>query len=285
VSIEPSSPTAASGSHRPVRVIRAPRSIGMTRAAIGARRIGGHMGEPVKHAAVAEAPGAGGLDVRGANALREARTEAVAVLVLDVALLGGLAAADKAKGWEIIDLPWWVWLVLATPALVLIILLLAVPLAELSPGRVRNASFALLGLLAAADAVAVGVLLVALVGSSAASLSAADLLAHGAVVWLTNIITFGLLFWQLDEGGPRLRAERGRTDPDFQFPQDATGRAGWSPRLSDYLYVALTNAIAVSPTDTMPLTRRAKALMAGESLISYVVVILVIARAVNVLGT
>ena len=58
-------------------------------------------------------------------------------------------------------------------------------------------------------------------GSDAGSLSAGELLAHGAVVWLTNIITFGLLFWQLDEGGPRVRAERGRADPDFQFPQDA----------------------------------------------------------------
>ena len=112
----------------------------------------------------------------------------------------------------------------------------------------------LLGLLVASDALAVGVLLAALAGSSAASLSSGELLAHGAVVWLTNIITFGLLFWQLDEGGPRLRAERERRDPDFQFPQDASRRSGWSPRLSDYLYVSLTNAIAVSPTDTMPLT-------------------------------
>jgi len=71
--------------------------------------------------------------------------------------------------------------------------------------------------------------------------------------------------------------------PDFEFPQDAR-RAGWSPRLSDYLYVSLTNAIAVSPTDTMPLTRRAKGLVAVESLISYAVVILVVARAVIVLG-
>ena len=187
-------------------------------------------------------------------------------------------------GWDILDLPWWVWLVLAAPALILIVLLLAVPLAELSPGRVRNAGFALLGLLVASDAIGVGVLLAALAGSGAGSLSAGDLLAHGTVVWLTNIITFGLLFWQLDEGGPRVRAERGRPDPDFEFPQDARGRAGWSPRLSDYLYVSLTNAIAVSPTDTMPLTRRAKGLMAVESLISYAVVILVIARAVNVLG-
>jgi uncharacterized membrane protein len=149
---------------------------------------------------------------------------------------------------------------------------------------VRNVSVGLLGLLVASDAVAVGVLVAALAGSGAASLSAGDLLAHGLVVSLTNIITFGLLFWQLDEGGPRLRAERGRPDPDFEFPQDARRRTGWSPRLSDYLYVSLTNAIAVSPTDTMPLTRRAKGLMAVESLISYTVVILVVARAVNVLG-
>ena len=224
------------------------------------------------------------LNARGRRALREARTEAVSVLAVDVALLGGLAAIDKAKGWDIIELPWWAWLLIASPALLLMILLLAVPLAELSPGRVRNASVALLGLLAAADAVAVGILLAALGGSMGEGLSAGELFAHGAVVWLTNIITFGLLFWMLDEGGPRVRAERGRLDPDFQFPQDVSRRSDWSPRLSDYLYVALTNAIAVSPTDTMPLTRRAKGLMAVESLISYAVAILVVARAVNILN-
>jgi hypothetical protein len=224
------------------------------------------------------------LNARGHRALHEARTEAVVVLAVEVALLGGLAAVDKAKDWDLIDLHWWAWLLLASPALLLMILLLAVPLAEVSPGRVRNAGIALLGLLVVADAVAVGLLLAALAGSDAASLSAGELLVHGAVVWLTNIITFGLLFWMLDEGGPRIRAERGRLDPDFQFPQDAIRRSNWSSRLSDYLYVSLTNAIAVSPTDTMPLTRRAKGLMAVESLISYAVVILVVSRAVNVLG-
>jgi uncharacterized membrane protein len=231
-----------------------------------------------------DGPGAD-LNPRARRALREARTEAVVVLAIDVLLLAGLASIDKVKGWDIIDLSWWAWLLLASPALLLMILLLAVPLAELSPGRVRNVGVVLLGLLVVADALAVGVLLAALASSSAGSLSSGELLTHGAVVWLTNIITFGLLFWQLDEGGPRVRAERERHDVDFQFPQDTVQRAGWSPRLSDYLYVALTNAIAVSPTDTMPLTRRAKGLMAVESLISYAVVILVIARAVNALGS
>jgi uncharacterized membrane protein len=233
--------------------------------------------------AIVHAPGAE-RSARVRRAMHEARTQAVIVLALEVALFAGLASVDEVKGWSIIDLAWWAWLLLAAPALLLMILLLAVPRAELSPGRVRNVGVGLLGLLVASDAVGVGVLLAALAGSGAGNLSAGDLLAHGSVVWLTNIITFGLLFWQLDEGGPRLRAERGRRDPDFEFPQDARRRAGWSPRLSDYLYVSLTNAIAVSPTDTMPLTRRAKGLMAVESLISYAVVILVVARAVNVLG-
>jgi uncharacterized membrane protein len=224
------------------------------------------------------------LNAPARRALREARTEAVVVLAVYVALLGGLATVDKAEGWEIVDIPWWMWLVLAAPALFLIVLLLAVPRALLSPGKVWDAGVVLLGLLVAADAVGVAVLLAALASSRAGDLSAGDLLAHGAVVWLANIITFGLLFWQVDDGGPRLRAERGRHDPDFQFPQDAIRRAGWIPRLTDYLYVSLTNATAVSPTDTMPLTRRAKGLMAVESLISYAIVILVVARAVNVLG-
>jgi uncharacterized membrane protein len=241
------------------------------------------MNEPVEPA-MSDASGEA-VAARARRALLEARREASVVLAFDVALFAGLAVADKVKGWAIIDLPWWTWLLLAAPALILVVLLLTVPLAELRPGRVRNASIVLLGLLVAVDAVAVGVLLAALAGSSSGTLTAGDLLAHSAVVWLTNIITFGMFFWQLDEGGPRLRAERGRLDPDFEFPQDARQRVDWSPRLSDYLYVALTNAIAVSPTDTMPLTRRAKGLMAVESLISYAVVILVVSRAVNVLGT
>lgn len=229
-------------------------------------------------------PNVSGTELNAATrrALREARTEAVVVLAIDVGLLAGLAILDQAKGWEIVDLPSWVWVLLAAPAFLLIVLLLAVPRRVLSPGRVRNAGVALLGLLIASDAFGVGILVVHLVSSSTADLSAGDLLAHGAVVWLSNIITFGLLFWQLDEGGQR--ADGGRADTDFQFPQDVTEPSAWTPRLSDYLYVSLTNAIAVSPTDTMPLTRRAKGLMALESLIAYSIAILVVSRAVNVLG-
>ena len=70
---------------------------------------------------------AGALNTGHPRVLREARSEAVVVLALDVALLVGLALVDKAKGWGIIDLAWWAWLLLATPALVLMTLLLAAP--------------------------------------------------------------------------------------------------------------------------------------------------------------
>lgn len=129
-------------------------------------------------------------------------------------------------------------------------------------------------------------------------------LLFGAVsVWFTNIIVYSLWFWQLDRGGPVARAHRHERPPDFQFPQMLTGpalaaasgtgspattaparSAGWEPAFFDYLYVALTNAAAFSPTDTMPLSRAAKALMSAESLVSIVTVGIVAARAVNILG-
>lgn len=112
-------------------------------------------------------------------------------------------------------------------------------------------------------------------------------LLYGAVsVWLTNIIVYGLWFWQLDRGGPVARALGRERNPDFQFPQmlgEDSAHAGWAPMFFDYLYVALTNAAAFSPTDTMPLTRAAKALMSAESLVSIVTVGIVAARAVNIL--
>ena len=92
-----------------------------------------------------ERPGAQ-LNAIDRRALREARSEAVSVLALELALLGGLAAVDKANDWGIIDVPWWAWPLIASPALLLTVMLLVVLLAEVSPGRVRDASVALLGL-------------------------------------------------------------------------------------------------------------------------------------------
>ena len=206
----------------------------------------------------------GALSAGDRRVLREARTEAVVALALDVALLAGLAVADKAKSWSIVTLAWSAWLLLATPALVLMTVLLIAPAAELSPGRVRNAGIALLGMLVASDVVAVGVLVVALASSSTDSLSAGDLLAHrdGRLADEHHHLRPAVLAARRGRPAPARRARP--RDPDFGFPQDAVPRAGWSPRLSDYLYVALTNGIAFSPTDTMPLTRRAKRLLAAS---------------------
>ena len=131
-------------------------------------------------------------------------------------------------------------------------------------------------------------LVIALVRETSGDLTGAQLLMSGAVIWSVNVIVFGLWFWTLDAGGPIRRASAGRRTADFQFPQDGNAelaREGWYPRLEDYVYVAVTNAIAFSPTDTMPLTRAAKSLMALQSGMSVATVLLVGARAVSVLGS
>ena len=83
-----------------------------------------------------------------------------------------------------------------------------------------------------------------------------ELIWSGALIWLTNILIFGLWYWEVDRGGPGLRAAGHDGPPDFLFPQmndDAVQPPNWRPRLVDYLYVSVTNATAFSPTDTMPL--------------------------------
>ncbi|HSY15577.1 MAG TPA: hypothetical protein VK816_06290 [Jatrophihabitantaceae bacterium] len=122
--------------------------------------------------------------------------------------------------------------------------------------------------------------------TSRASGDALGLLASGAAIYLTNIIAFGIWYWELDRGGPFARAAASSPFPDFLFPQMASPEIApphWEPRFVDYLYVSFTNVVAFSPTDTMPLSRWAKSLMAGQSLIALSTTALVIARAVNVL--
>jgi hypothetical protein len=112
------------------------------------------------------------------------------------------------------------------------------------------------------------------------------LLATGGAVWWTNIIAFSLWFWMLDRGGPTARASGHESPPSFEFATMQSGRLArtdWEPQYLDYLYLAFTNATAFSPTDTMPLTRRAKTLMLVQSAISLVVALMIISRAVSIL--
>ncbi len=122
------------------------------------------------------------------------------------------------------------------------------------------------------------------------SLSGKVLVTAAAAIWLTNIFVFSLWFWEVDRGGPAKRAmalvDGVQLQPDFLFPQmsiEQLQKMNWRPAFFDYLYLSLTNATAFSPTDTMPLTKVAKALMAFESLVSMVTVLIVAARAVNIL--
>ena len=216
---------------------------------------------------------------------RESRWEAAPAVALVIALQVLLALVSRNQHWKLWDLPWWVWLIPVVPELALL-----VPLAWRRPrqkleqmGHRRTVSLTLLALISLANAL----LLLAVVASLVRGdeKSGAQLLLKAGIVWGTNAITFGLWYWAFDRGGP---AERLRPDaplPDFQFPQmenPQLARPGWRPELLDYLYVSFTNSIAFSPTDAMPLTRRAKLLMASESTLSSLTVLLVAARAVNI---
>jgi hypothetical protein len=129
---------------------------------------------------------------------------------------------------------------------------------------------------------------VGLVTTRAADLGGGELLLTGFAIWSANVMVFALAFWEVDAGGParRLRGPS-RVATDFQFPQDQDAQPDdkvWQPQVWDYVYVSLTNSIAFSPTDTLPLTAPAKILMAAGSTLSAVTILLVAARAVNILS-
>jgi uncharacterized membrane protein len=117
--------------------------------------------------------------------------------------------------------------------------------------------------------------------------SAAELLASGGNVWLINMLTFAVWYWEFDRGGPVERALGTDPDPDFLFPQMTTpdmAPKDWEPEFADYLYLAFTNSTAFSPTDVLPFSRWAKTAMLLQSAISLMTAALVVARAVNALN-
>jgi uncharacterized membrane protein len=189
---------------------------------------------------------------------------------------------------------------LAIPAVELVLL---AALLVTNPRRIvrqarwsRGISMALACIVIATNLVALAMLVRSLTSSEPAGM---PLLLAGMQVWLTNVIGFGLLFWELDRGGPVARhtVSRDRMPPaDWRFSQDenqdtvvevaagSSERSNWRPEFIDYLYVSLTNSSAFSPTDTMPLTPRAKALMGLEATAALLTSLLVVARAVGALG-
>ncbi len=182
-------------------------------------------------------------------------------------------------------------------------MLLLVPLIAVNPKRLtrtskvfRVLSLTLVLVIAASNLVALGILIHDLVYAGVKDGRA--LLVAALQVWLTNIIVFGLAYWELDRGGPVIRTQARRGDlplADFRFPQDedddavqevadgASATSDWMPVLIDYLYVSVTNSTAFSPTDTMPLSTRAKVMMGMQAIAALVTSLLVIARAVSIL--
>jgi uncharacterized membrane protein len=112
-------------------------------------------------------------------------------------------------------------------------------------------------------------------------------LIYAAVsVWLTNVIVYGIWFWEIDRGGPHLRAGGTTALPDIQFPQmenPSLAPTDWRPSFADYLYTSFANGTSFAPADAMPLTLKAKCLFATESVVSLITIAVVAARAVNIL--
>ncbi|HEY7429307.1 MAG TPA: hypothetical protein VH641_01100 [Streptosporangiaceae bacterium] len=162
------------------------------------------------------------------------------------------------------------------------------------PGRIdrqktwlRITIGAVIALLTLANLFAAGRLVAGIITNNKVFASnATALLATGGVIWATNVIAFGLWYWDLDRGGAAARAHHPRADPAFVFPEmqhtDYTP-AGWVPKFADYLSLSFWTATAFSPTDVSAIKRWAKLLMMTEAVVSLAIGVLVIARAVNIL--
>jgi len=198
----------------------------------------------------------------------------VAVIVLTLLLPRGLVQRPR-------------WGVPLVEALLLVAVIIGDPgkIDRLSR-RVRALSVTLIALLVATTLWCTTQLIVELIRGGADTQSAGALLAAGGIVWLSNCLAFGLLYWELDSGGPAVRAHGLPAHPDFAFPQQLNPELApqdWRPRFVDYMYLGFTSATAFSPADIMPLRAWNKLAMMAQSTISLVLLGLVIARAVNVL--
>jgi hypothetical protein len=215
----------------------------------------------------------------------ESRWEAAPAVVVVIAFQILLAVLSQRQGWKLWDFPWWVWLIPVVPEVALLMALAwDRPRRRLEQmGIRREVGLSLLALIGLANSFLLLAVIASLVRGD--EKSGGQLLLKAVVVWGTNSITYGLWFWALDRGGPVRRLQADPPPPDWQFPQmenPELAERGWQPHLFDYQYVSFTNSIAFSPTDSMPLTHRAKLLMLSESAVSAVTVLLVAARAVNI---
>ncbi len=176
------------------------------------------------------------------------------------------------------------WLPLLLDGILVLPLIYSVVMRRrLSQKLLRTLGFLLAGIATIALIASIGLLLSTLPGRSAKD--SIGLVRDAAILWISNILVFGLWYWELDGGGPLKRHKANHKAIDFMFPQQVDGDTdGWAPHFIDYVFLAFNTATAFSPTDTAPLSRPAKVLMMIESLISLIIVAGIAARAINILG-
>ncbi|QDY75554.1 DUF1345 domain-containing protein [Streptomyces qinzhouensis] len=172
--------------------------------------------------------------------------------------------------------------------------LLLVALISGDPGRIsrrstilRSMAIALVVVLAGSSIWSTIQLIDDLIHGGNETSSANALLLAGGSVWISTVLAFSLLYFELDSGGPAARAHHMPPTPALAFPQQLSPELAaqhWRPRYVDYLYLGFTNSTALSPTDVMPLALWAKCVMTVQSVLSLMILGLVIARAVNVLA-
>jgi len=175
------------------------------------------------------------------------------------------------------------WLVPGVEAALLFLLLAVHPGDVAKPRRLHRVAVVLVLVLVASALWATVLLVHDLIKGSGVSNKPTELLASGALVWLGNNLSFSLLYWLIDGGGPLARSKH-RSAVDFAFTQQLSPEVappGWRPAFLDYLHLGFTNATAFSPTDVLPLTHRAKYVMLVQSTVSLALVGLIVARAVN----
>lgn len=181
----------------------------------------------------------------------------------------------------------------ASGLFLVVIVVMVVALILGDPGRIdrevrwlRLLTGALIGVITFVNAGSSVRLVISIIYAEPFTQTARVLLACGGIIWLTNVIAFGLWYWDLDRGGAAARAAGSTRRPAFLFPEmsnpDFVGE-NWSPAFVDYLHLSFTTATAFSPTDVSPLKPWAKVMMMSEETISLALGILVVARAVNIL--
>jgi hypothetical protein len=174
---------------------------------------------------------------------------------------------------------WFRWII---PALEFVLIVVAAVPPVHESDRRRHVGIALVVLITIANASAIALLVYGIVGES--GFEGRYLIVSALQVWATNIIVFALWFWEIDGGGPRHRAIEPPGPHDFLFGQhQLPGPWDWRPKFLDYLYLSITNSTSFAPADALPLKHRVKVLMAVESLLSLLVVLIVAARAISIL--